>query len=183
MRIDTNYRHYICIPPTVSSERASQIISRPDQITMFVAGFCDTLRKSRSRDGRVNARQVHVVILRRHAGPRRVEEVGRFLHRRRQASAPLAHMPAINRPTNHTTTHLQPSREETHTPAFSRRRRRRRRRHQHHHDSHRRHVCLCTRTDARVRVARLRVVVKVSHLLVACGPLHSPVHASRLFSF
>lgn len=42
-------------------------------------------------------------------------------------------------------------------------------------------VCLCTRVY--VWLALLRVVVKVSHLLAACGPLHSPVHASRLSSF
>lgn len=80
---------------------------------------------------------------------------------------PLAHMPA-NQPTNHTTTHLLYGHHaKKHTPRHSA-------------------VVATTTTVApstHARVARLRVVVKVSHLLVACGPLHSPVHASRLSSF
>jgi len=80
---------------------------------------------------------------------------------------PLAHMPA-NQPTNHTTTHLLYG----------------------HHAKKRtpRHLAVVATTttvapSAHARVARLRVVVKVSHLLVACRPLHSLMHANRLSSF
>lgn len=114
------------------------------------------------------------MILRRHAGPWRVEEVRRFLHRRWQASVPLAHMPA-NQPARPTTPrHIYYGHHaRKRTPRHSA-------------------VAAATTTTApstrslvhaRIRVARSRVVVKVSHLLAACGPLHSPVHASRLSSF
>lgn len=112
----------------------------------------------------------------------RVEEVRRFLHRRRPgqcAFGPYAGEPADQ--LHHTTTHLLHGHHaRKHTP-----------RHSAVAAAATTTTTIITTTalsarlfvHARVRVARLRVVVKVSHLLAACGLLHSPVHASRLSSF